>query len=71
MFVFAEEEMNSILNIAITELKLPIKTRAEIYVPANIVFLSARYSHYFAHRELLHSLLLDAVQRIKTVVKVK
>lgn len=70
MFVFAQQEVDHILNVAISNLKLPIKSRSEIYVPANIIFLCARFAHYFTSRELLHELLSKAVQKIDTVVKV-
>ncbi|KAK4516734.1 uncharacterized protein ATC70_011712 [Mucor velutinosus] len=69
MFVFAQEEVDHILNVAISNLKLPIKSRSEIYVPANIIFLCARFAHYFTSRELVHELLSKAVQKIDAVVK--
>ncbi|KAI8098411.1 uncharacterized protein B0P05DRAFT_521825 [Gilbertella persicaria] len=69
MFVFAQEEVNHILNIAITELELPMKSKAEIYVPANIIFLSARFAHYFTSRELLHQLLSSTLERMNQVIK--
>lgn len=70
MFVFAEEEIDHILNVAISHLKLPMKSRTEIYVPANIIFLCARFAHYYTCRELVHQLISKAVSRIDTVVKV-
>ncbi|KAI9362386.1 DIL domain-containing protein [Pilaira anomala] len=69
MFVFAEEEIDHILNVAISHLKLPMKSRTEIYVPANIIFLCARFAHYYTCRELVHQLISKAVSRINTVVK--
>lgn len=71
MFVFADDELDYILDIAIANLKLPMKSRSEIYVPVNIVFLSARYAHYFSSRELLNQLLTKSIQRIDQVVKVR
>lgn len=70
MFVFAEQKLNHVLDIAITKFTLPLKSRAEIYVPVNIIFLSARYAHYFTSRELLHQLLSKAVKRIDHIIKV-
>lgn len=70
MFVFAQQEVDHILNVAISNLKLPIKSRSEIYVPANIIFLCARFAHYFTSRELVHELLSKAVQKMDAVVKV-
>lgn len=70
MFVFAEDEIDHILNVSISHLKLPMKSRTEIYVPANIIFLCARFAHYYTCRELVHQLISKAVARIDTVVKV-
>lgn len=71
MFVFAEDELEYILDVALVNLKLPMKLRAEIYVPVNIVFLGARYAHYFASRDLLNQLLSKSIQRIDQTLKVK
>ncbi|KAI8984544.1 hypothetical protein BDF20DRAFT_860486 [Mycotypha africana] len=69
MFVFAEEDIEHILNIAISD-KIPsLISRAEIYVPVNIIFLSARYAHYYTGRELLHQLLSKAQQRIEEIIQ--
>lgn len=70
MFVFAEQDLTHVLDVAIEQFTLPLKSRAEIYVPVNIIFLSARFAHYFASRELLHQLLTQAVNRIKHATKV-
>ncbi|KAI8365134.1 hypothetical protein BD560DRAFT_402238 [Blakeslea trispora] len=70
MFVFAEDELEYILNTAITELKLPMKSKGEIYVPANILFLCARFAHYFTSRELLHRLLSNSICRMKQVIQI-
>lgn len=72
MFVFSEDQLDTILNVAITKLKLPIKSRSEIYVPANILFLCARYAHYYySTSELVDKLLAEAIQRIKDVIQVR
>ncbi|KAI9310742.1 hypothetical protein BX666DRAFT_1869258 [Dichotomocladium elegans] len=69
MFVFGEENTGHILETAITRLTLPMKTRQEIWVPSNIIFLSARFAHYYSSRELLYTLLSSAVVKIKQVLK--
>ncbi|KAI8144688.1 hypothetical protein BJV82DRAFT_605878 [Fennellomyces sp. T-0311] len=69
MFVFSEENVEHILDTAITRLSLPMKTRQEIWVPANIIFLSARFAHYYSSRELLHTFLNAAVAKINHVLK--
>ncbi|KAI9487660.1 MAG: DIL domain-containing protein [Benjaminiella poitrasii] len=69
MFVFAEEDIDHILSIAVSDMNLPLNSKSEIYVPANIIFLSARYAHYYTNRELVHQLLSKAMDRISHVVK--
>lgn len=70
MFVFSEENVQHILDTAISNLSLPMKTRQEIWVPANIIFLSARFAHYYSSRELLHTFLNASVAKINHVLKV-
>ncbi|OAD71511.1 hypothetical protein PHYBLDRAFT_97900, partial [Phycomyces blakesleeanus NRRL 1555(-)] len=70
MFVFAENDMETILNTAIIGFKQP-KSHLEIWVPANIVFLSARYAHYVSTAELLKTFLRASVAKIAMVVKVR
>ncbi|KAI9499194.1 hypothetical protein BDB00DRAFT_795783 [Zychaea mexicana] len=69
MFVFSEENVQHILDTAITNLSLPMKTQQEIWVPANIIFLSARFAHYYSSRDLLHTFLNAAVAKINHVLK--
>ncbi|KAI8375999.1 uncharacterized protein BYT42DRAFT_573055 [Radiomyces spectabilis] len=69
MFVFDEKDLPHILDTAISELQLPMKSQQETLVPANILFLSARFCHHFSTRELLCELLTSAVDRITDVVK--
>lgn len=70
MFVFTEEQLDSILTVAITEFQLPIKSRSEIYVPASVIFLCARYAHYYVTKDLVHALLTNSVNRIQHVIDV-
>lgn len=70
MFVFSEDNAEHILETAITRLTLPMKSRQEIWVPANIIFLCARFAHYYSSRDLLHQFITGAVAKISTVIKV-
>lgn len=70
MFVFSADNLQYILDTVITNIQLPVRSRQEICVPANVVFLSARFAHYFSSDELLHQVLEGAMQRISTEVKV-
>ncbi|KAG0176367.1 hypothetical protein DFQ29_006210 [Apophysomyces sp. BC1021] len=69
MFVFSEDDIEHILDVAISNLQLPMKSRQEIWVPANIIFLSARFAHYYLSRDILHDFLTLAIIKISTVIK--
>ncbi|KAI5287118.1 hypothetical protein KEM54_006226, partial [Ascosphaera aggregata] len=68
MFVFQESELDKILDIVITNM-MPVRSPSQKPVPANLIFLSARYAHYHATPELLAQLLLTAMDRINEVVE--
>lgn len=67
MFVFQESELDRILDI-ITKMT-PQRTPSQKPVPANILFLCARYAHYHATPELLVTLLRTAMERIHNKVE--
>ncbi|KAF2711785.1 hypothetical protein K504DRAFT_500428 [Pleomassaria siparia CBS 279.74] len=68
MFVFQESELERILDIIITNMS-PQRSPSQKPVPANILFLSARYAHYHASPELLATLLVSAMDKINDVVE--
>ncbi|KAL8948755.1 MAG: hypothetical protein Q9222_005080 [Ikaeria aurantiellina] len=68
MFVFQESELNRILDIIITEMT-PQRTPSQKPVPANILFLGARYAHYHANPDLLATLLVSAMDKINAKVE--
>ncbi|KAF2005924.1 hypothetical protein P154DRAFT_518168 [Amniculicola lignicola CBS 123094] len=68
MFVFQESELERILDIIITNMT-PQRSPSQKPVPANIIFLSARYAHYHASAELLETLLVSAMDKINDVVE--
>jgi hypothetical protein len=68
MFVFQENELDRILDIIITNMT-PQRSVSQKPVPANMIFLSARYAHYHANRDLLAKLLLSAMDKINDVVE--
>ncbi len=68
MFVFQESELERILDIIITNMT-PQRSPSQKPVPANILFLSARYAHYHANEELLETLLVSAMNKINDVVE--
>lgn len=68
MFVFQEHELNRILDIIITKMT-PQRSPSQKPVPANMIFLSARYAHYHSSPELLGRLLVSAMDYINDVVE--
>lgn len=68
MFVFQENELGRILDIIITNMT-PQRSPSQKPVPANMIFLSARYAHYHASKELLAKLLITAMDKINDVVE--
>lgn len=70
MFVFSADDLERILDTAIVNVELPVQSRRDICAPADIVFLSARFAHYFSSDELLHQVLDGALQRIVKITKV-
>lgn len=68
MFVFQEHELDRILDIVITKMT-PQRSPSQKPVPANMIFLSARYAHYHSSPDLLERLLVTAMDRINDVVE--
>ena len=52
MFVFQENELDRILDIIVTKMT-PQRSPTQKPVPANWIFLSARYAYYHSSPELL------------------
>lgn len=67
MFVFMEDDIERILDIVVTNMT-PQRTPSQKPVPANIIFLGARYAHYHANKELLAEWLISAQEKIYAVV---
>ncbi|KAJ5130425.1 uncharacterized protein N7515_006464 [Penicillium bovifimosum] len=67
MFVFQDHELERILDMIITDMT-PQRSPSQKPVPANLIFLSARYAHYHASPELLHALFASAMEKINLVV---
>ncbi|RYP06487.1 hypothetical protein DL764_003138 [Monosporascus ibericus] len=68
MFVFQESDLDRILDIVITNMQ-PQRSPSQKPVPANMIFLSARYAHYHASQDLLSKLLVTAHGKINDVVE--
>ncbi|KAI1460814.1 hypothetical protein F4805DRAFT_465318 [Annulohypoxylon moriforme] len=68
MFVFQESDLDRILDIVITNMQ-PQRSPSQKPVPANMIFLSARYAHYHSSHDLLTKLLVTAQDKINEVVE--
>lgn len=68
MFVFQESDLDKMLDIVITKMQ-PQRSPSQKPVPANMIFLSARYAHYHSSHELLAKLLVTAQDKINEVVE--
>lgn len=68
MFVFMESDLERILDIIITNMT-PQRSASQKPVPANMIFLSARYAHYHSSSDLLAKLLIMAMDKINDVVE--
>ena len=67
MFVFMESDIERILDVVVTNMT-PQRSPSQKPVPANIIFLGARYAHYHANNELLLDWLVSAQDKIYAVV---
>lgn len=70
MFVFSESDIPKILDLGITHME-PKRSHAQKPIPANLLFLCARYAHYYGSAEILDNLLSPAFQRILNVIMAK
>eukprot|EP00842_Homolaphlyctis_polyrhiza_P006052 jgi/Hompol1/6448/HPOL_001713-RA len=68
MFVFDENIIDHILDIAVRRIR---PTRGPDYVPvgANVIFLCARYAHYYNSTDMLREFLNRAIKKIVSVIK--
>jgi len=68
MFVFQDQELDRMLDVVITNMT-PQRSPTQKPVPANILYLSARYAHYHSSQELLSRLLITAMNKINQTVE--
>ncbi|ORY54000.1 hypothetical protein BCR35DRAFT_284790 [Leucosporidium creatinivorum] len=67
MLVFSLDDLPIFFDVVITTMK-PVRPRQFRTIPANVVFLCARYAHYHATPELLEELVVGAMERIEAAV---
>ncbi|KAF9546902.1 hypothetical protein EC957_009067 [Mortierella hygrophila] len=66
MFVFSSSDIGHIIETTITTMD-PTRSRTHEPVPAYVIFLAARFAHYFSSPELLDDLLEATLHAIETV----
>ncbi|KAI7829536.1 hypothetical protein BC939DRAFT_393354 [Gamsiella multidivaricata] len=70
MFVFSSKDIKHIIETTVTAME-PGRSRAHRPIPAYVLFLAARFAHYFSSQELLDELLEATSASIHTVTKNK
>lgn len=69
MFVFTVDDLSSILDMIITQLTLPVYNSSDIFLPVNVIFLCARFAHYYSSLDLAEDVMNGALERIKKSIK--
>ncbi|KAL6245043.1 hypothetical protein RBB50_007818 [Rhinocladiella similis] len=68
MFVFQTDKLDAILDLIITSMT-PQRSPSQKPVPANLIFLMARYAHYHMTASLLDEVLTKAMDLINDVIE--
>ncbi|KAK6366559.1 hypothetical protein LTS17_010645 [Exophiala oligosperma] len=68
MFVFQTDKLDAILDLIITNMT-PQRSPSQKPVPANLIFLMARYAHYHMTPSLLDEVLTKAMDLINDVIE--
>jgi hypothetical protein len=71
MFVFDTRKLPKILDTVTFKMDLPPKSRQEIFVPASIIYLCARFAHYYCDAETVELVLSEAMKRLRKCVQVQ
>ncbi|BGP13126.1 hypothetical protein JCM10213v2_001045 [Rhodosporidiobolus nylandii] len=67
MLVFALTDLPTLFDVIITTIK-PVRERRYRVIPANVLFLCARFAHYFGNEELLEELMIGAMERVEAAI---
>jgi hypothetical protein len=77
MFVFSMDDLGSILDVALDTKSIPRMTTATtnkdeiMWIPANLLFLCARFACYYACRGVLEQFFDVTVARLTKVIRVR
>ncbi|KDE08749.1 hypothetical protein MVLG_01203 [Microbotryum lychnidis-dioicae p1A1 Lamole] len=67
MLVFTSEDLPILLDVVVSHFK-PVRRRSQRMIPANALFLCARYAHRYGPPELFEELLVGAMERIEAAL---
>ncbi|GAA5937900.1 hypothetical protein JCM3775_002391 [Rhodotorula graminis] len=67
MLVFALDELPVLFDVIISTIK-PVSACKFRVIPANVLFLCARYAHYFGSDEMVDELMFGTLERIEAAV---
>lgn len=70
MIVFTLDDLPTLFDIIITTIK-PTRKRKYRVIPANVLFLCARFAYHWGTPELLEELVIGAMERIEAAVHVR
>ncbi|BFZ55056.1 hypothetical protein PYCC9005_002094 [Savitreella phatthalungensis] len=70
MFVFDNESVPELMRLVIDEYA-PRRSRQHKLVPANLLFLAARFAHYYGSQSMLEALLDQAVMAIERSINAR
>ncbi|CEJ00643.1 hypothetical protein RMCBS344292_14695 [Rhizopus microsporus] len=68
MFVFNQDDLQYILDSIIVHFQLPLNSRDDMYIPANIIFLSIRYSFYYSTEPSFEIIIEGVLDRIRMLI---
>ncbi|ORE07632.1 hypothetical protein BCV72DRAFT_205256 [Rhizopus microsporus var. microsporus] len=68
MFVFNQDDLQYILDSIIVHFQLPLSNRDDMYIPANIIFLSIRYSFYYSTEPSFEAIIEGVLNRIHMLI---
>lgn len=69
MIVFTLDDLPTLFDVVISTIK-PTRRRKYRVIPANVLFLAARFAHHWGTPELLEELVIGAMERIEAAIHV-
>ncbi|CCJ30433.1 unnamed protein product [Pneumocystis jirovecii] len=70
MYVFSEDHIPCILDMVITDFE-PLRSVDQKVFPADVIFLSIRFAHYYGTNDMLNKLLYGTLERVQGLMKHK